>query len=151
MAAMPQPRRRRPAQAIAELIEQLSRSVANRAFAQGMNPAQWTALRFIAHANESVRHVGGFATFHLTTPSSASQTMTALVQRGLVVKTTGDDGRQRRLDLTPKGRQVLRADPIDVLSQAIDGLSDSQLALMAEVMQVLIQATRQPPADSDKE
>jgi len=127
-------RRERAARAIAELVELLGRSLASRGFSNGLNPAQWAALRYIAQADESARTIGAFARFHLTTPSSASQTMSALVNKRLVMKTKGGDQRMRTLDLTARGRRLLKDDPIADLTRAIHSLSDDQLFLMAEIM-----------------
>lgn len=134
------PRRARMARAIAELLDQLSRPVASRAFAQGGNPAQWAALRYLARANESARDVGAFAKFHLTTPSSASQTMSALQRNGLISKHKGEDARQRRLALTAKGRRLLEEDPLGALAEAVATLNDDQLTQLADTLQLLAQA-----------
>lgn len=144
-------RRERSARAIAELIEQLSRTTASRAFANGMNPVHWTALRYINQANESVRNIGAFAKFHMTTPSSASQTMTALENKGLVAKKVGPDGRQRLIELTPKGRRLLSKDPILTLAASISKLPDEQMLLMAEVMENLTRMSVREPDDSENE
>ncbi len=133
-------RRAQSARAIAELMERLSRSLVGRSFEHEMNPAQWTALRYLADANDSARQIGSFATFHQTTPSSASQTMGALVKKGLVTKSPAADGRSRVLDLTSKGRRTLAHDPIIALSDAILTLPDAQRLLLAEIVQLLIQA-----------
>ena len=142
---MPTPRRgrARAARAIAQLIELLARSLASRGFSHGLNPAQWAALRYVAQADEDARTIGAFARFHLTTPSSASQTISALVKKKLIVKTKGGDSRRRSLELTLKGRRSLRNDPIAELTRAIHGLSDDQLFLMAEIMDQLTKAA--PP------
>jgi DNA-binding MarR family transcriptional regulator len=148
MAIGSQGRRDRSARAIAELIEQLSRTIASRAFIGGMNPVHWTALRYLSQANESARQVGAFAKFHMTTPSSASQTMTALENKGLVIKKAGPDGRQRILELTPKGRRLLNKDPIQALAASIQTLSDEQMLLMAEVMENLTRTSLRVSEDA---
>ncbi len=140
MPSVSQIRRQRSARAIAELIEQLSRIVESRAVSNGLNPAQWAALRYIAQANEAARDIGAFSRYHLTTPSSASQTISALVGKGFVVKKAGADSRRRTLDLTLRGRRLLDHDPILHLARAIQTLSDDQLFLMAEVTEILIKA-----------
>jgi len=139
MSPLSQSHKEQSARAIAELIEQLSRSLNSRSFGRQMNPAQWTALRYLAHANESARQVGAFAVFHNTTPSSASQTITALVKKGMVVKTQSTDGRSRTLGLTKKGHRTLSHDPILELSAVIQSLPDAKLYLLAETMQLLVQ------------
>ena len=149
MAIGAQGRRERSARAIAELVEQLSRTMASRAFTNGMNPVHWTALRYINQANESARNIGAFAKFHMTTPSSASQTMTALENKGLVAKKVGPDGRQRMIELTPKGKRLLSKDPIHTLAGSIATLSDEQMNLMAEVMENLTRISVREPDDSE--
>lgn len=133
-------RRDRAARAVAELIALLARSLASRGFSHGLNPAQWAALRYIAQADESARSIGAFAKFHMTTPSSASQTMSALAKKKLVVKAKGGDHRMRMLALTAKGRRYIKSDPIADLTRAIHSLSDEQLFLVADIMARLTKA-----------
>lgn len=118
----------------------LARSLASRGFSHGLNPAQWAALRYIGHADERDRTIGGFAKFHMTTPSSASQTISALVKKRLIVKTRGGDHRIRLIELTAQGRRRLKDDPMAELTRAMHGLSDDQLLLVADVMARLTMA-----------
>jgi DNA-binding MarR family transcriptional regulator len=113
----------------------------NRGFATGLNPAQWTALRYLDRVDLGARNVGAFAEFHRTTPSSASQTFTALTKRGFVAKQKGSDSRQRVLALTRTGRELLKKDPLGELARAIADLSDRQLASLMTIMQQLARAT----------
>jgi DNA-binding MarR family transcriptional regulator len=134
-------RRETVARGIAELIEQLWHATSNRGFATGLNPAQWAALRYLDRVHLSARSVGAFAEFHRTTPSSASQTFTALTKRGLVAKQKGKDSRQRVLALTRAGRQLLKKDPLNELARAISDLSDRQLSSLTTIIGQLAQAT----------
>lgn len=129
--------------AVAERLERLIRVLADRARAHGLNSAQWTALRYIAGAEPGTRHVSAFAAFHLTSPSSASQTVTALVRKGLVAKQPGADARRRTLSVTEKGRHVLAQDPLAHIVEQIQRLPESQRGVLAEIMDVL---TRSAPA-----
>jgi DNA-binding MarR family transcriptional regulator len=129
------------ARAIAELVEQLWHATSNRGFATGLNPAQWTALRYLDRVSEGARSVGAFAEFHRTPPSSASQTFSALVKRGLVAKEKGTDSRQRLLTLTRAGREILKQDPLDHLADAITQLSERQLTSLTEIMEKLARAS----------
>lgn len=135
-------RRQQSARAIAELIEQLSRSGSTSSFSRQVNQAQWTALRYLAHANESACQIGAFAKFHMTTPSSASQTVGALVGKGLVTKKAAADGRRWTLSLTAKGRRMLEHDPILDLTEQILGLPDAKLFELAEILQLLLQSSK---------
>lgn len=131
------PRRPLSAWTIAERLERLLRMIADRARAHGLNAAQWTALRYIATADHDARHVSAFAAFHLTSPSSASQTVTALVRKGLVEKHRGEDARQRTLFVTDHGRRLLDQDPLADIVEKIQGLPDGHRDLLGEIMDVL--------------
>lgn len=139
MSARLQLQREQSARAVAELIQHVMRSLAADTRGQRLNPAQWAALRYLAHANESARQVGAFAKFHLTTPSSASQTIASLVSKGLVNKKPTVDGRRRTLGLTQKGRRALEQDPIVKLFQAIMALPEAKVLVLAEAMQAIVQ------------
>ena len=140
-------RHERSARAIAELIEQLSRTTANSSFVSGLNPAQWAALRYIARANEAVRNVGAFAQHHMITPSSASQTIQALVRKGLISKKPGEDRRSRYLALTIQGERMLKEDPINKLASAIVRLSGEQLSDLASILAAIMNV---PASDEEK-
>ena len=119
-------------------MEQLLRLLVTESFSRDLNPAQWAALRYLSRANESARQIGAFATFRRTTPSSASQTISALVKKGMIVKSRGQDGRSRTLDLTKEGADMLAHDPIMLLSDAIESLPSEKRQLLAETMQLLL-------------
>ncbi len=56
-----------PEQAVAELMEQLGHCACSEAFSAGLNPAQWSALRYFQRANRFSRTVSAFAQYHGTT------------------------------------------------------------------------------------
>jgi len=137
-SSSPRPDRRiRSARALAARLEQLARVLASRALAQGLNSAQWTALRYLAAADEHACHVGAFAAFHLTTASSASQTLSALVRKGLVAKRPGGDARRRTLSLTEAGRRMLALDPWGEILARLDSIPDHQFDILADAIEVL--------------
>ena len=132
---------------IASMVEQLFRVLAIRAFEAGLNPAQWAALRHVATANESARSIGAFARLNRTTPSSASQTIGALVAKGLLTKEAGQDGRERILRLTPKGIAMLRRDPLKNIVKIIAEFSQDRQFALAEALEVLMRdALTGPPS-----
>ncbi|MCW5729454.1 MAG: MarR family transcriptional regulator [Alphaproteobacteria bacterium] len=142
----------RAASALLELIDQFSRLLSSQSFAFGLNPTQWAALRYIAGANEEARTVGAFARHNLTTPSSASQTLGSLEQRGFIRKVPSEvDARRRVLELTSKGSRALLDDPMAKLAQHLAELSDEQLFAGAEVMELLLRnLLRRLPAEGEK-
>lgn len=115
------------ARAAAEAMSQILRLANGAAFAGGLNPAQWSALRYLADAVPEARTVTAFAQYHATTSGTASQTVAALVRKGLVdrLPETGDR-RRNRLELTSEGHEMLRGDPLDGIAAAIAALPPEQ-------------------------
>lgn len=121
------------ARATAEVMAQVLRTTASLAFTEGLNPAQWSALRYFAQATPSARSVVAFARYHGTTKGTASQTIAALLKKGLLDRTRGErDRRTVNLELTPTGRTVLENDPLNELAAAIASLSDGHHRHLAE-------------------
>lgn len=144
------------ARATAEVMAQVLRSTSSLAFSEGLNPAQWSALRYFAHAAGSARSVVAFARYHGTTKGTASQTIAALEKKGLVVRERSlQDRRTSSLIVTDSGRAALESDPINALAQAIAGLSDHHHRVMAEgldqLLRVLLSDRRRPAQESDEE
>ncbi len=117
---------------IAELIGQLERCACGEAFTGGLNPAQWSALRYFQRANRFSRSVGAFARYHGTTMGTASQTVKALVVKGLLCRQrVPGDRRTVRLDLTEAAVSVLTQDPFRILVAAADTLPEPGQAAVA--------------------
>lgn len=127
--------------AVAELFEQLSRALYSLSFSEGLNPAQWNALRYLNRVDANSRTMSAFAKFHVTTRSTASQTLAALVRKKLIKKTRDvDDGRIIRLELTPKGRKLLERDPVNHLVAALSALPPDRQRVAADTVECLIKA-----------
>jgi DNA-binding MarR family transcriptional regulator len=108
------------AQTLAALLAQLGRAAYNIGSSEELTPAQWMALRYFARANRFSRTVSAFADYHGTTRGTASQTVNRLVeQHYLTRKPSARDRRSARLELTKKGRGVLRDDPLEALVRAV--------------------------------
>ncbi|TVQ55931.1 MAG: MarR family transcriptional regulator [Rhodobacteraceae bacterium] len=114
------------ADALAALLVHLGRAARSgdaETAADGMTAAQWAALRYFAQANAPSRTPSAFASFHATSRGTASQTVKALVARGLLARTrSGQDGRSVRLEPTAAGRAALAGDPMRRLVGAIEAL-----------------------------
>ncbi|WP_448207107.1 MarR family transcriptional regulator [Azospirillum sp. sgz302134] len=121
------------ARATAEVMAQVLRTTANLAFTEGLNPAQWAALRYFAQANASARSVVAFARHHGTTKGTASQTISALLKKGLLERHRSErDRRSVSLILTERGHGILANDPLNELAAAIASLSDQQHGALAD-------------------
>ncbi|MBF0560946.1 MAG: MarR family transcriptional regulator [Alphaproteobacteria bacterium] len=127
------------ASAVAELLEQVVRIAHGRAFAHGLNPAQWTALRYCAQANESSRTVSAFARYHATSRGTASQTISALVRKGYLTRVPGPGrGASHRLSVTLEGTRLLVSDPVNQLITGIQALPEEKGYLLAETLEGLL-------------
>ncbi|KAA0676473.1 MarR family transcriptional regulator [Roseomonas genomospecies 6] len=121
------------ARATAEVMAQVLRTTASLAFTDGLNPAQWAALRYFAQANASARSVVAFACHHGTTKGTASQTIAALLKKELLERHPSEtDRRSIRLTVTAKGRAALAKDPLNELAAAIESLPPVQHGALAE-------------------
>ncbi|CAK0763951.1 hypothetical protein CCP2SC5_320037 [Azospirillaceae bacterium] len=126
-------------QAIAEVLEQVGRQTDRLDIHHGLKPAQWTALRFFAQVNNSQRTMSGFAIHHGVTPSTASQTIEALVRKGYLERRhSSEDRRVARLELLPPGRALLSDDPLLTLATVINDLPSEKRYVLAECLAVIL-------------
>ena len=94
--------------AMAEILEPLIQFAHSRTTSNGLRSAQWAALRYFHQAEDEVRTVGRLAKYNMTSPSSASQTIETLANRGLLKRAKMDgDQRRYRVNLTPAGHRLL--------------------------------------------
>ena len=139
-----------PEQTVAQLVEQLGHCACSEAFSAGLNPAQWSALRYFERANRFSRTVSAFAQYHGTTRGTASQTIRALVKKGYLRRLPAKhDQRSFRLDLTERAQQALASDPLAEFVNAAGALPVEQcsalaLGLRAILDQVLEQRAQRP-------
>lgn len=125
--------------ATAEVMAQVLRTTANLAFTEGLNPAQWAALRYFSQANASARSVVAFARHHGTTKGTASQTIAALQKKGLLDRHRSEkDRRSVSLVLTDRGRGLLANDPLNEVAAAIGSLSATQHDALAEGLEQVL-------------
>jgi DNA-binding MarR family transcriptional regulator len=126
-------------EAAAEILEKISQVSYSMGFSGGLRPAQWNALRYFGKSEENLRTVGQFAKYNMTTPSSASQTINALVTRDYLKRTpVSGDRRTYRVDLTESGKRLLEMDPIIHLIDAIGEMTDEDRFDFAEHLQFLL-------------
>ncbi|HUC60670.1 MAG TPA: MarR family transcriptional regulator [Alphaproteobacteria bacterium] len=117
---------------IAETLDRLGRAAHALQFVQGLNPAQWEALRFLGRANRYSRSPSSLAEYLGTTKGTTSQTLRALESKGYVTRCRDcNDRRGISLELTTEGRELLANDPLRDIERAVAALPDecaSQLA-----------------------
>ena len=128
---------------MAELVEQLGHCACSEAFSAGLNPAQWSALRYFERANRFSRTVSAFAHYHGTTRGTASQTVRALVQKGFLKRLPSKhDQRSFRLELTGRARAILDSDPFDEFVSAAATLPREQCAMLAHGLRAMLEQVK---------
>lgn len=125
--------------ATAELLDSVGRRLHLRAFRDGLNPAQWAALRFFARPFTDSPTAVAFARYQGISRTSANQTVRALVDKGLLNRQVSEqDARCQNVELTAAGHGLLRRDPLLDLQAPIAGLPlDLQQSLAAALSMVL--------------
>jgi len=129
---------------IARLIEQVGKAAHNLGFTPGLNPAQWGALRYFETSAPDHKTVTGFANFQGTTKGTASETVSALVKKGLLVRIADkEDKRVHHLMLTQEGQALLKSDPLEELAEAVATVPENERwALAVNMAKVLNKLTR---------
>lgn len=118
---------------IVELVDRLSRIAHSLQFAEGLNPAQWEALRFVARANRNSCSPGTLADFMGSTKGTVSQTLKALESKGLIERSRKvDDRRAVEITVTSAGRGLVEKDPLGRIHDAISPFSEvEQLSVVS--------------------
>lgn len=128
-------RPREDAALAAELIERLGRLLRAERHAQGLNPVQWEALRYLARCNRFSNTPGALAAYLPATKGTVSQTLIALEQKGLIERL--DDplsARVTRLAITAAGRKLSAKDPIGELTGAIESIPSAKASELADTL-----------------
>ena len=110
---------------LTNLVNRRGRTIHCIQFDEGLNPAQWDALRYLQRANKYSRTPSGLAGYLHTTKGTASQTLKSLESKGLIERVPHDkDRRGVLLDVTDRGRELLMRDPLIQLEGAAGALGD---------------------------
>ncbi|WP_290816337.1 MarR family transcriptional regulator [Ferrovibrio sp.] len=127
------------AQRVIVLLDRLGRLTRELQFADGLNPAQWEALRFLAQANRYSRSPTALADYLGATKGTVSQTLIALESKGLITRCKKtEDRRQVDLCLTEAGQAMLAKDPMQTLEQATLEIADELGAEMVKGLSRLL-------------
>lgn len=117
------------------LIQLVFREYSRRSYSLGLNPAQWAALRFFAHAEEQRCTASEFARFHRTKKGTAGHTVAALVRKAYLHRNPSmEDRRVTYLRVTEEGHALLKRDPIAPIIEAVTALSDHDREVLENFM-----------------
>lgn len=128
-----------PQLSISELLDRVGRVTRGLQFVDGLSPAQWEALRFLARANRYSRGPSALAEFLGTTKGTISQTLIALENKGYLRRLRGEqDKRSVILELTPAGETLLDRDPLRVVDEVVARIPDSERATITDGLSRLL-------------
>ena len=121
-------------------LERLARLMRSASHTEGLNAAQWEALRYFARANGFSNSPGALTKYLGATKGTTSQTVLSLIKKGAIAKTLRDnDGRSIVLILTEAGRKMLGLDPLLSLDKAIAKLGDKTSKRFSKGLNELLQ------------
>jgi DNA-binding MarR family transcriptional regulator len=104
-------------------LERLARLMRAAEFGNGLNPAQWEALRFLARANRFSNSPGALTRYLGATKGTISQTVKALERKQLIAKSERPgEKRSVVLHLTAAGTELMAKDPWSGLVQSCKAL-----------------------------
>ena len=127
------------AAALARLFELASRQMHARAYAEGLYPAQWAALRYFKNASGAHATTAGLARYQGLALGAVARTVRTLVARGCLHKAgSAGPGRAEIVKLTRSGEALLHRDPLQPIAKVLHALpADAQDAL-AETLEKII-------------
>ncbi len=143
---------------IAALVERASRLIHSIGYAEGLYPAQWTALRFFSEAPPSARTTAGLARFQGMSLGPVARTVRTLVEKGLLARAANPSSRRADLiAVTSGGQTLLKRDPRAAVAGAVECMPLEQREALASAMESLLHgllaAQRYPdhePEDDDE-
>jgi DNA-binding MarR family transcriptional regulator len=134
------------AAALAELLERLARILHSRGFAEGLFPAQWTALRYFDRMPPERCTASDLARFQGLANGPVSRTVRTLVQKGFLAKAEAQPrGRAERLAVTADGRRVLVNDPTRELEAVLGSLPEADRAVTLRTLESLLRRLSPAP------
>lgn len=124
----------------AHLIDRLDRLTRSSATVDGLNPAQWEALRYLARANQFSRTPAALADYLGSTRGTVSQTLIALEQKGFVARTQSTrDKRSIDLELTSQAEAMLRDDPLIALAHDLSATAGNDIDGIVTTLRAALQ------------
>jgi DNA-binding MarR family transcriptional regulator len=124
---------------IAALIERASRLIHSIGYAEGLYPAQWTALRFFSEAPPSARTTAGLARFQGMSLGPVARTVRTLVEKGLLARAANPSSRRADLiAVTAAGQVLLKRDPRAAVAAAIETMPAEHREALASAMETLL-------------
>lgn len=124
-------------------LDQLTRATREIQYCEGLVPAQWEALRYLASANRYSLTPGMVANFLGTTKGTASQTLRSLENKGYVKRVRSQlDKRVTIVTPTTAGLEKLTTDPLGTVLKLVEGEDDAEKEILYKSLERLLSLLR---------
>lgn len=141
-----------PSPVLIELLELAGRTLHSIGYAEGLYPAQWTALRYFARMPEGSRTASHLARFQGLANGPVSRTVRTLLQKGLLAKAKKQPvGRAEHLEISEAGIALLKLDPMHLIISEIEKFRPDEREVLASALQATIDATSSVWQRNEKE
>lgn len=130
---------------VSTLLDQVGRALHASGYAADLFPAQWSALRYFARADEPLRTASALARYQGLATGPVTRTVRTLVAKGLLAK-AGPMGRGRseRIALTEAGRALLAVDPLARVTAAVEDLAEADRRTLARALDRVLRHLQAP-------
>ncbi|MEM8837350.1 MAG: MarR family transcriptional regulator [Pseudomonadota bacterium] len=119
------------------LFDRLQRLIVSEDWADDLNPAQRSALSYLARANRFSRSPSNVADYLCTTRGTASQTLKSLEKKGMTQRGEIDgDNRAVTYDVTKEGHALIGKD--DALDRALGSIAKEKVDALDDALADLL-------------
>jgi len=126
---------------VVRAFELVARLVHSRSHAQGLYPAQWSALRYFTTAKGEYRTAIALARYQGLSFGPVARTVRTLIERGYLRKAgSAGRGRAQVVELTAAGEDMLGQDPLTPLALAVADLAPEVRAAFATALEPILEA-----------
>lgn len=128
------------ADGLSAVIEHASRLIHARGFAHGLNPAQWTALRYFSEAPSRSCTIARLAKFQDLSIAPVARSVHTLVAKGYLA--AHDNPGNKKADLfvlTREGKRLLRQDPRSTLTRVLATMPAEERQHLVNSMRTIVE------------
>jgi DNA-binding MarR family transcriptional regulator len=122
--------------ALALLLEQVAREIHNERNLCDLPQAQWAILRYLARTERPARSIADIAGYLGISDTMAGRGILALQRKLLVALSAASNADDLgRIELTVEGKSLLRRDPVNRITTAVERLAPTSRDDLARLME----------------
>ncbi len=125
---------------LAELFETVHRHIYGWDVREGLTWFQWSCLRYFDRVAPEQRSIAGYHNAFQVASSTASRMVNGLASKGYLKLTRPSGPRSSKVELTARGRDKLKKDPLIPLGKEIDKLPETQRNAIRAGLHTLLKA-----------